>query len=55
MTMRRIAQVVGRSVATVSPGLAASGRISSLKGLDPKAPVVRYERGAPGEMLHLDT
>lgn len=54
MSMRRIAQVVGRSVATVSRVLAASG-LSSLKALDPKAPVVRYERSAPGEMLHLDT
>lgn len=54
MPMRRIAQVVGRSIATVSRVLAAAG-LSSLKALDPKAPVVRYERSAPGEMLHLDT
>lgn len=54
MPMRRIAQVVGRSVATVSRVLATLG-LSSLKALEPKAPVVRYERSAPGEMLHLDT
>ena len=54
MPMRRIAQVVGRSVATVSRVLAALD-LSSLKALEPKAPVVRYERSAPGEMLHLDT
>jgi transposase InsO family protein len=54
MPMRRIAQVVGRSVATVSRVLAALG-LSSLKALEPVRPVVRYERCAPGEMLHLDT
>jgi transposase InsO family protein len=54
MPMRTIAKVVGRSVATVSRVLAALG-LSSLKALDPKEPVVRYERAAPGEMLHLDT
>ncbi len=55
MPMRRIAQVVGRSVATVSRVLAALG-LSSLKALvAPVRPVVRYARCAPGEMLHLDT
>ena len=54
MPMRRIAQVVGRSVATVSRVLSALG-LSSLKALDPTQPVVRYERCTPGEMLHLDT
>lgn len=54
MPMRTIAQVVGRSVATISRVLAALG-LSSLKALEPHRPVVRYERGTPGEMLHLDT
>lgn len=54
MPMRRIATVVGRSVATVSRFLAGLG-LSSLKALDPVLPVVRYEREAPGEMLHMDT
>lgn len=54
MPMRRIARVVGRSVATISRVLATLG-LSSLKALEPKAPVVRYERATPGEMLHLDT
>lgn len=54
MPMRAIAQTVGRSVATISRVLAALG-LSSLKALEPKAPVVRYERSTPGEMLHLDT
>jgi transposase InsO family protein len=53
MPMRGIAQVVGRSVATVSRVLAGLG-LSSLKALDPKEPVVRYEREAPGELLHMD-
>lgn len=54
MPMRRIAAVVGRSVATVSRFLAPLG-LSSLKALDPAPAVVRYEHDAPGELLHLDT
>jgi transposase InsO family protein len=54
MPMRTIACVVGRSVATISRVLATLG-LSSLKALEPRAPVVRYEYAAPGEMLHLDT
>jgi transposase InsO family protein len=54
MPMRTIARVVGRSVATISRVLATLG-LSSLKALEPKDPVVRYERSAPGEMLHMDT
>lgn len=53
MPMRRIAQVVGRSVATVSHTLASLG-LSSLKALEPRQPVVRYEREAPGVLLHMD-
>ena len=54
MPMRRIAAIVGRSVATVSRFLAGLG-LSSLKVLDTVQPVVRYERAAPGELLHMDT
>ena len=54
MPMRRIAAVVGRSVATVCRLLSRLG-LSSLKVLDPIAPLVRYEREAPGELLHIDT
>lgn len=54
MPMRSIARVVGRSVATISRVLATLG-LSSLKALEPKVPVVRYERATPGEMLHMDT
>jgi transposase InsO family protein len=54
MPMRRIAELVGRSVSTVSRWLARLG-LSSLRALDPVRPVVRYEHVAPGEMLHIDT
>ena len=54
MPMCTIAQVVGRSVATVSRVLAAL-RLSSLKALEPVQPIMRYERSVPGEMLHMDT
>ena len=54
MPMRRIAELVGRSVSTVSRWLARFG-LSSLKALEPVRPVVRYEHVAPGEMLHMDT
>ncbi|MBN9372129.1 IS481 family transposase [Hydrogenophaga sp.] len=54
MPMRRIAAVVGRSVATISRVLAGMG-LSSLKALEPQVPIVRYERDAPGELLHMDT
>ena len=52
--MRTIARVVGRSVATISRVLKRLG-LSSLKALDPRVDVVRYERAAPGELLHIDT
>jgi len=54
MPMRRIASVVGRSVATISRSLRGLG-LSSLKALEPTVEVVRYERERPGEMLHMDT
>ena len=54
MPMRRIAELVGRSVSTVSRVLDRLG-LSSLRALDPVRPVVRYEHVAPGEMLHIDT
>lgn len=53
MPMRRIAAIVGRSVATISRVLARLG-LSSLKALEPRAPILRYEREAPGELLHMD-
>lgn len=52
MPVRRIAAVVGRSVATISRVVARLG-LSSLKALEPVAAVGRYERSAPGELLHI--
>ena len=54
MPMRKIAQVVGRSMSSISRLLATVG-LSSLKALEPVKPIIRYERSTPGEMLHLDT
>jgi transposase InsO family protein len=54
MPMRRIAAIVGRSVATISRVLGRLG-LSNLKALEPAAPPQRYERDAPGELLHIDT
>ena len=53
MPMRTMAYTVGRSVASVSRPLAAPG-LSSLKALEPKEPVLRYEHQAPGKLLHME-
>lgn len=50
----RIARQAGRGIATVSRCMRRLG-LSRLASLEPPAPVVRYERDAPGELLHLDT
>lgn len=50
----RIAQECGRSLATVSRHMARAG-LSRLKSLEPVQPICRYERAAPGELLHIDT
>jgi transposase InsO family protein len=50
----RIAQECGRSLATVSRYMGRAG-LSRLNSLDPVEPVRRYERAAPGELLHIDT
>jgi transposase len=54
MPMRSIAAIVGLSLATVSRFLARLG-LSSLKALEPRPAVIRYEHAAPGDLLHLDT
>ena len=54
MPMRSIAATVGLCLATVSRLLARLG-LSSLKALEPRPPVCRYEHAAPGDLLHLDT
>lgn len=53
-TMLAIAAEVGVSLPTVSRLLKARG-LSRLSALDPKAPIVRYERERPGELIHVDT
>jgi len=50
----RIAAQAERGIATVSRHMKRLG-LSRLKSLEPPVPVVRYERAAPGELLHLDT
>lgn len=50
----KIAPMVGCSHATVSKYL-RQHRLSRAQDLDPKEPARRYERAAPGELLHLDT
>ena len=50
----RIAMQAGRGVATVSRYMKRLG-LSRLKSLEPPVPIVRYERAAAGELLHIDT
>jgi transposase InsO family protein len=53
LTGKQIAQETGVSPATVSRILRAA-KLSRAKDLEPAPPVVRYERKAPGELIHLD-
>jgi transposase InsO family protein len=50
----RIAGELGRALSTVSRCAGRLG-LARLTALEPKAAVVRYERHAAGELLHLDT
>ena len=52
-TGQQIARETGASPATVSRILRAA-RLSRARDLEPAAPVIRYEREKPGEMIHLD-
>jgi transposase InsO family protein len=52
-TGQQIAAEVGVSPATVSRVLKRLG-LSRLKALEPAAPVRRYERAHPGELIHID-
>jgi transposase InsO family protein len=49
----QIAARVGLSTATVARILARAD-LSRLKSLEPKEPVVRYQRQRPGELIHVD-
>jgi transposase InsO family protein len=53
MTGPAIAQALGMARSTVGSVLRRLG-LGKLANLDPKAAVIRYERSAPGEMIHLD-
>lgn len=50
----RMAAQCRRGIGTVSRCMKRLG-LSRLKSLEPPVPVVRYERAAAGELLHLDT
>ena len=49
----QIASRIGLSPSTVARILAQEG-LSRLKNLDPKEPVLRYQRDHPGELIHID-
>lgn len=49
-----IARRLGRPVSTVGVVLRRRG-LGRLRALDPKPPVVRYQRERPGELIHIDT
>ena len=49
-----IARQLGRPLSTVGVVLRRRG-LGRLAALDPKPPVVRYEREHPGELIHIDT
>jgi transposase InsO family protein len=49
----RIAQATGLSRATVSRILTRL-KLNKAKMLEPQVPIVRYERAAPGDLLHVD-
>jgi transposase len=53
MTGPKIAEQLGLARSTVGLILRRLG-LGKLANLDPKPPVIRYERSAPGEMIHLD-
>ena len=51
--MGRIAQETGLSRATVGRVLARHG-VNRWRDLEPVEPVLRYERAAPGALIHID-
>jgi len=53
MTGPEIARALGMARSTVGAVLRRLG-LGKLKTLEPKPQVIRYERSAPGEMIHLD-
>jgi hypothetical protein len=53
MTAEEIARHLGLARSTVAAELARLG-LNRLSALEPKAPVRRYERARPGDLIHLD-
>lgn len=53
MTGPQIARALGMARSTVGAVLRRLG-LGRLSSLDPKPPVIRYQRDRPGEMIHLD-
>ena len=53
MTGPAIARALGMARSTVGLILRRIG-LGKLAALEPKVPIVRYERSRPGEMIHLD-
>jgi len=53
LTAPAIARALGMARSTVGLVLRRLG-LGRLKALEPRPPVIRYERGRPGEMIHLD-
>jgi len=49
-----IARRLGRPVSTVGVALRRLG-LGRLRSLDPRIPVMRYERDNPGELIHIDS
>ena len=54
LTGPQIAQALGLARSTVGAVLRRLG-LGRLSALDPKPPVLRYQRAAPGELIHIDT
>jgi transposase-like protein len=53
LTGPAIARRLGRPVSTVGVVLRRH-RLGRLRALDPRGPVIRYERDHPGELIHID-
>jgi transposase InsO family protein len=53
LTSPAIARRLGRPVSTVGVVLRRH-RLGRLRALDPRPPVIRYERERPGELIHVD-
>ena len=54
MTGPQIAAALGLARSTVGAVLRRLG-LGRLSALDPRPPAIRYERAAPGELIHIDT